>query len=278
VTGAPASSACELAREPGLGRLWIDYVGDVGDGWHPTYGIAYYLAKTRLHLGKDVAGRACNLPAERGDLLIVGGDEVYSTASRGAYERRLLGPYETALRERQTPPYPHAFAIPGNHDWHDSLASFIRLFTSRRWFGGWRTRQRRSYFALRLPKQWWLLGTDVQLGSDIDRPQRRRPHRRAHGLGDHAPVSRPASYHLGRGADRRRFCKNVIRLSRQQACSLVSVHGQAGNIFYKRRRKPALLPGEVSLAHYGVLLLDELSECRRHGRAGRRQPLENGIT
>ena len=34
------------------------------------------------------------------------------------------------------------------------------------------------------------------------------------------------------------------------------------------------LPGEVSRAHQGVRCLDELPECRRHGLAGLRQPLE----
>jgi hypothetical protein len=37
-------------------------------------------------------------------------------------------------------------------------------------------------------------------------------------------------------------------------------------------------PGEVSRAHHGILLLDELPACRRHVLEGLRQPLEERLT
>ncbi|HJZ82453.1 MAG TPA: hypothetical protein VKD91_18970, partial [Pyrinomonadaceae bacterium] len=146
------------------GTLWIDYTADTGDGWNSTYSVAYYVAQSELKVpGVDQ-------PLPRGQLLIFGGDEVYPTSSRPVYRQRLLDPYEAALPQTDEP-HPQVFAIPGNHDWYDSLVSFTRLFCQQRWFAGWQTRQRRSYFALRLPHQWWLIGTDVQLDSDIDFPQ-----------------------------------------------------------------------------------------------------------
>ena len=145
-------------------ELWIDYVADTGDGWNSTYAVAHALAQPTLRLD--------NITTERGQLLVFGGDEVYPTASRAEYERRLIAPYETALPRTSTP-NPKVFAVAGNHDWYDSLVAFSRIFCSggKRWFAGWQTHQTVSYFACKLPHDWWLVGTDVQLDSDIDEPQ-----------------------------------------------------------------------------------------------------------
>lgn len=112
-----------------------------------------------------------SITTERGRLLIMGGDQVYPTATRDEYNNRMAGPYRAALPWTPEGKPPHLFAIPGNHDWYDGLTSFIRLFCQKRWIGGWQTQQSVSYFALKLPHKWWVWGIDVQLESDIDKPQ-----------------------------------------------------------------------------------------------------------
>jgi len=153
------------ADSPERTDLWLDYVGDVGDGWNSTYAIAHYLAQKELTLANTANQTSCK--TKRGEILVFGGDQVYPIANRTEYRQRLVQPYETALC-RTSSPHPHVYAIPGNHDWYDSLVSFSRLFFRKNWFGGWQTNQSRSYFALKLPGGWWILAPDVQLDSDID--------------------------------------------------------------------------------------------------------------
>ena len=160
-TAAPADYSSQS-------ELWIDYVADTGDGWNSTYAVAHSLAQPVLDVVVDGRRR----PTSRGDVLVFGGDAVYPVASREGYERRLTAAYRTALPET-APPRPKVFAVAGNHDWYDSLVAFTRIFCTggKRTFAGWQTHQERSYFAVKLPHRWWLIGVDVQLESDIDDPQ-----------------------------------------------------------------------------------------------------------
>lgn len=161
----------------GRDEIWVDYVSDVGDGGNSTYAVAHYLAQPQL----PNTGAGETLP--RGDVLIMGGDEVYPTADRQEYLERLEIPYSTAMA-KNVGSSPSIFAIPGNHDWYDSLASFSSIFFDRYYFpiceedvdlkddgdkpGMWKAPQARSYFALKLPHRYWLIGIDVQLDHDLD--------------------------------------------------------------------------------------------------------------
>jgi hypothetical protein len=143
------------------GDFWFDYVADTGDGWNPTYAIADAIATPTLALGADVT--------RAGALLVFGGDEVYPYPSRNEYVVRTETPYAHAFAGRAKP---DIFAIPGNHDWYDSLVAFSRTFCRpERGFAGCCTKQTRSYFALRLPSNWWLCAIDLQLGAELDEPQ-----------------------------------------------------------------------------------------------------------
>jgi hypothetical protein len=138
------------------GEFVFDFVSDTGDGFDSTYAVARALA----HVAE---------PGVRTDLLIFGGDQVYPAPTREAYQERLEDVYAAAYCD--VADKPQVFAIPGNHDWYDSLVAFRRLFCTKRRFGGMPTAQASSYFALKLPARTWLFGVDIQLSSDIDGPQ-----------------------------------------------------------------------------------------------------------
>ncbi len=168
-----ADSREQQVREPaevpdhsGPDELWLDYVADLGDGWNSTYTVARLLAADALSLDWEGEEHA----TKRGRLLVFGGDAVYPVPKAVEYENRMLGPYRSAL-PCAAPEAPELFAIPGSHDWYDGLVNFTSIFCRNRWIGGWRTRQRRSYFALKLPSGWWLWGIDIQFGASVDEVQ-----------------------------------------------------------------------------------------------------------
>ncbi|KAG7941536.1 hypothetical protein I3843_16G050000 [Carya illinoinensis] len=171
-------------------ELWFDFIADTGDGGNSTYTVARLLAQHSITL------RDCNLSLNRGDLLLIGGDIAYPNPSQITYERRLFRPFDYAFQPPpwaeqarmavnkhpgpprvygqvtpyEGPPYegPRCFLIPGNHDWFDGLHTFMRNICHKSWLGGWFMPQRKSYFALKLPKGWWVFGLDLALQDDID--------------------------------------------------------------------------------------------------------------
>jgi hypothetical protein len=151
------------------GAVWIDFVADLGDGFDATFAIASLLSQEQLQINGKT------LP--RGKLLVMGGDEVYPNADPKYYHEQLINPYAWAFPDshRRMLEGPPVYAIPGNHDWYDGLVLFLAYFT-RRWphmhLGGWRTWQRRSYFALQLTEGWWIWAMDAQLADDVDQPQK----------------------------------------------------------------------------------------------------------
>ncbi len=158
-------SAEVLDRSQG-GELWLDYVADLGDGWDPTYTVAMLLARPELEVELDGQRHL----TERGRILVMGGDAAYPVPKREEYENRMLGPYRSAL-PWVSGTSPELLAIPGSHDWFDGLVNFTSIFCRGRWIGGWKTRQRRSYFAVKLPHGWWVWGLDIQFGGYLDEGQ-----------------------------------------------------------------------------------------------------------
>lgn len=216
-------------------EVWFDYMADTGDGWNPTYTMAYLLSSPAIKLA---SGRA--LP--RADFVILGGDEVYPVASKMAYAQRLVWPFnEVARRLGQYAKVEHLrdiYCIPGNHDWYDSLAAFTRRFCGGRTFGCFRTRQVRSYFVLKLPHNWQIWAADIQLGHDIDVHQLRffREHAKSLTAQDRIILclAEPDWVYGEQAGEDLHF--NIERLERQaEACGAKVVLELAGDIHNYQR-------------------------------------------
>ena len=175
-------------------EMWLDFVADVGDGFDSSYSIARLLAQPSLKLPLPPRSRTTGeavLP--RGQLLLIGGDLAYPRPTPDNFEQRFLRVFEDAMppprgvppfdqefplidaKEKQrlpvTDPPPMAYVVPGNHDWFDGLSCFLRYIIYRSHLGGWLLPQRKSYFALKLPHEWWVFGLDNGLEGEIDPQQ-----------------------------------------------------------------------------------------------------------
>ena len=115
------------------------------------------------------------------------GDLAYPTPSIENYTKRFVRVFEQALPPPtrrsmfsvnkaafQTSKHtcgPIAYLVPGNHDYFDGLHCFLKFVINSDWLGGWLMPQRKSYFALKLPMDWYVFGLDNGLTEDIDATQ-----------------------------------------------------------------------------------------------------------
>jgi hypothetical protein len=147
------------------GAVWIDFLADLGDGFDATYAMAYLIAQPELAIGE--------LRLPRASALVMGGDEVYPTATRDNYTIKVRKPYSFARPDTKPVKRSPLLTIPGNHDWYDGLVTYLAIFCRDKStaVGDWGTRQRRSYFAAKLTDKWWVWGIDIALVRDMDQPQ-----------------------------------------------------------------------------------------------------------
>ena len=156
--------------------FWFDFIADTGDGGNATYAVA----RTAL---SDSVDTDDGQTLWRGELLLFGGDLAYPSASALEYRYRFVEMFEAALPGDNANGQTQSLvrgkpltvaALPQNHDWMDSASTFGRYFIRNkqaRQFLGADIAQKQSYFCVRLPQGWWVLGLDFAMTGDIDRDQ-----------------------------------------------------------------------------------------------------------
>ena len=173
-----AAARHDLSQHPlaeADGAVWVDYLADTGDGFDSTYAMATLVARDNLKVARRGGKEVFDLPA--GKVFILGGDQVYPYPSREEYQDRFVKPYTMAFGDLTRPRL--TFVLPGNHDWYDGLNSFDFLFCQARYgnalsrIGSLEFAQHRSYFAVRLPHNWWIWGADIQFSDYLDSGQTR---------------------------------------------------------------------------------------------------------
>ncbi len=156
------------------GDFWWDFMSDSGDGGNASYTVARAMQSPYLAVGVTEGVQAYDIgdSLPGGKLLVLGGDLAYPGASNEEYQYRFIEMWEAAKPNTDRSPLT-VVSIPQNHDWFDNISSFSRHFVGDfdNHFLQAHTPQNRSYFATRLPHDWWILGFDFALVGDLDRPQ-----------------------------------------------------------------------------------------------------------
>ena len=112
-----------------------------------------------------------------GDILIMGGDQCYPQATREEYKKRLLLPFSWAFRCRaeaqavRHPRQPRLVRRPDRLRQPVLLRARQALNAKGNVIGGWQCQQHRSYWALKLPHNWWIWGADIQFSKYLDTSQ-----------------------------------------------------------------------------------------------------------
>ncbi len=254
----PDSEPPERGEGP---ETWFDYVADMGDAFDPTMQVAWTLGRCRL-TEHSADGTIHDLP--RGEILVLGGDEIYPYASAVGYQNQLVAPYERGF---EPSPFdaaaarPTVYAVPGNHDWYGGLSHWRAVFCGADSFAGWDAPQTTSWWAKGLTHGWWLWGIDTHLDGTIDDAQWAYFQRASEALkpGDQVilctpvPLWRLRETKPERLAEIETFVEAMI--DARGACARVYLSGDS-HIFasYLRERKPGVIEYHVTSGGGGAFL------------------------